>query len=98
LAELGREAIDAETQRLFADLMEKDEDEWVRLEAAAQFAFLPLADENLPRVTGLLEKCRADERINFQVLASQSLLMIGKRQKKTNVQAETISPRKSWLI
>jgi len=88
LSELDKSVLDAATQTLFADLIEKDEDEWVRLEAAAEVGYLPLTEGILPRVTGLLEKCRTDERVNFQVLASQSLLIIAKKRNRTNVQAE----------
>lgn len=88
LAELDSSVLDADMQTLFADLMEKDDDEWVRLEAVGQIAYIPLADDKLARVTGLLEKYRSDERVNFQVLAAQSLLAIGKKKKTTNVQAE----------
>lgn len=88
LSELDSSVLDAETQTLFADLIEKDEDDWVRLEAAADVAYLPLAGDKLQRVNGLLEKCRTDERVNFQVLASQSLLEIGRKQKKANLAAE----------
>jgi hypothetical protein len=88
LCELDRAVLDAGTQGFIVDLIEKDADEWVRLEAAGEVAYLPLTAELIPRVTRLLEKCRKDERVNFQVLASQSLLRIGKKRNRTNVAAE----------
>lgn len=88
LAGLDKSVLDAATQTLFADLIEKDEDEWVRLEAAAEVPNLPLAEELVPRFIRLLEKCRKDERVNFRVLASQSLLKIAKKRNRTNEAAE----------
>ena len=88
LSGLDKSVLDSATQTFIVDLIEKDEDEWVRLEAAAEVAYLPLTEGILPRVTRLLEKCRADDRVNFQVLASQSLVIIGKKRNRTNVQAE----------
>ena len=88
ISELDSSVLDPETLNLFSDLIDNDENVWVRLEAVADIANFPMSEDMVPKVTGLLEKYRNDERVNFQVFASQSLLRIGHKHGKLNMQAE----------
>jgi hypothetical protein len=88
LSELDSNLLDAETLNLFTDLIENDENAWVRLEAVATIVNIPIPKEKIPKVSGLLEKYRNDQRVNFQVLASQSLLRLGRKHGTATLQAE----------
>jgi hypothetical protein len=88
LSELDTSLLDENVVKLFIDLMEKDENAWVPLEAVAAIVNLPIQKGTLPKVTSLLEKYRNDQRINFQVLASQSLVKIARKNGTPNLAAE----------
>jgi hypothetical protein len=84
LVNLAGGAEDPEIIEFFLELIEKDRNEWVRLEAAADMQFLKIPPGMRERVVGALEKCRKNERIDFQVLASHALIAVAKQSGSTD--------------
>jgi HEAT repeat protein len=88
LTRLDPAVLDRATVEYVLRLVEDDESEWVRLEAAADIADMPIPSDLEPKVIATLEKCRADKRVNFQVLASQSLLKLAAKGGRTDSGSE----------
>lgn len=93
LTTLDPSVLDRTTVEFVLSLAENDESEWVRLEAAADIADMPIPSDLEPKVIATLEKCRADKRVNFQVLASQSLLKLAAKGGRTDLGSEKVLAR-----
>jgi hypothetical protein len=88
LTMLDPAVLDRATVEYVLSLAENDESEWVRLEAAADIANMPIPSDLEPKVIAMLEKYRMDKRVNFQVLASQSLLKMAAKRGTTDLSSE----------
>lgn len=73
---------DPKVVSLFVDLIERDKNEWVRLEAAADIHYLRIPKELESNVYSALVKARSNSYVNFKVLSSISVIQIKKKRNK----------------